>query len=239
MKKLISFIFKVEVLILGFILFQRSLGEVRAVTAECWFPTCFPPCIPTCPPKPTPTEVIPTPTPEEPTPTLPSEPIPTVPPSVGGPPGEAPPEGGGPPVCGAQTPPVPHLKSVTTIKISEVELVWDPVEPVTHYSLSYGPSAGNYLYGVPNTGKVTSFRVGALGSGNYCFIVRAVNDCAPSDPSNELCTGRAAPQVLGISVLGATGEVVNLAWQTLFIIGVVCASLGVRICLSGQRKVFF
>jgi len=237
-----------------------SAQDIECLLPDCFpikIPTipCFPPCIPTCPPKPTPTEIIPTqspqaptPTPEEEiptlTPTLPGQPSPTFTPSVGGGEVGGPPAGGegggppGPPHCGSQTPSVPHLKSVNTIKTGEVELFWDPVEPVTHYNISYGPSAGNYLYGVANTGKVTSFRVGALGEGNYCFVVRAVNDCAPSNPSNELCTGGVGGQVLGVKVLGMTGRVNCFVWQTLFIMGVICGCLGVRICLVKQRKVF-
>lgn len=228
MKKIIKFIFKLEVLILGFIFLRESLGEVRVATAGYWFPTCFPPCIPTCLPKPTPTEVVPTPTES-----LPS-PGPTSPPAdsgVGGPPAGGGPAG--PPVCGAQTPPAPYLRSVSKIKYGEVELTWDPVELATHYTISYGPSSGNYLYGVSNTGKVTSFKVGELGGGNYCFVVRAVNDCAPSEPSNELCTGGA---VLGVSVLGATGQMTNLFWQILFIMGMACGVVGARNYFQDQKE---
>jgi hypothetical protein len=226
-----------------------------AVSVDCLLPPCpppeppTPPCPPPCPPEcptPTPTTYLPTLTPtpplEEPTstptPTLPGEPspTPTSPPAegeggVGGPPG-----GGGPPSCGAQIPAAPYLRSVTKTKSDEAELIWDPVEPVTHYSLSYGPSSGNYLYGVPNTGKTTSFRVGALGSGNYCFIVRAVNDCAPSGPSNELCTGGVAPQVLGAKVLGATGSALDELLAILVIMGSVCVGLGLRSYLPSVKE---
>jgi len=252
MKKTVWFVFKIEILIalLGF--FVQFVSGVRAATTECLFPSCFPPCLPTCSPKPSPTGVVPTPTEIVPTPTeisptltpmqptfIPTtQPTPTAPPAVGGPQEEVP-SAGGPSGCGAQTPPAPHLKSVTTIKVGEVELIWDPVEPVTHYTISYGPSAGNYLYGVPNTGKVTSFRIGALGGGNYCFVVRAVNDCAPSSPSNELCTGGISEKVLGVKVLGATGGKDNLAWQILFIMGVVCGTLGAKRYFSREKEAYF
>lgn len=260
----VVFIFVLGVLGYSFYKIVNYVGlkKVIKVGAECSFPLCpppeppTPPCPPPCPPEcPTPTPTVstptltptlppltPTPTSEEPTstptPTLPSQPSPTPTSSpaggeggVGGQPG-----GGGPPSCGAQIPPVPHLKSVTKIKSDEAELIWDPVEPVTHYSLSYGPSSGNYLYGVPNTGKVTSFRVGALGSGNYCFIVRAVNDCAPSGPSNEICTGGVVPQVLGAKVLGATGSTLDELLAILVIMGSICVGLGLRSYLPSVKE---
>lgn len=181
-------------------------------------PPCPPPCPPPCvTPTPTPTPT----TPVEPTST-PTSPPGAPPPSVGGPPGP-----GGPPHCGAQTPAAPHLWRASVLGGGEVELSWDPVEPTTHYNISYGPSSGNYLYGVSNTGKVTSFVVGGLGTGNYCFALRAVNDCAPSGLSNEICTGKAG-QVLGVSTLAYTGKAAEFLYWFLVIISAVCVGLGIR-----------
>jgi len=211
----------------------------------CLLPSCFPiklpdiPCLPFCPtkcPSPTPEQPVPTPTRE-----VPGEPSPTLPPAVGGN-GDG--GGGGSqggaeaPHCGSQTPAAPRLKSVNKIKTNEVELVWDPVELATHYTISYGPASHNYLYGVSNTGKVTSFKVGALGAGNYCFSIRAVNDCAPSDPSNEICTGGITGEVLGAKVLGATGSFSLWLSQALVIIAVICGIQGVRNCMFSQKKVW-
>lgn len=207
-----------------------------------------PPCPPPCPPPcvtPTPT---PTPPPGEPTPT----PTPTVPPGVTPTPTPTPTlvpagaEGGvggppGAPVCGAQTPPAPNLKSLTAVGIGEVELIWDPVEPSTHYSISYGPSSGNYLYGVDNAGKVSSFTVGGLGKGTYCFAVRAVNDCAPSSLSNERCTGAVlgVSKVLGVTTLGATGSFSDQLFQILFIIGSICLGAGLKLFLPAKKLAWF
>jgi len=105
-------------------------------------------------------------------------------------------------------------------------LAWTAVSPVTHYSISYGLSSGNYIYGVSNTGNVTSFTVGGLDSGaGYCFAVRAVHDCAPSGLSNEICTGEVLGQVLGVTTLADTGSFTNELFYILFIIGSVCLSL--------------
>ncbi|MFZ5365998.1 MAG: fibronectin type III domain-containing protein [Patescibacteria group bacterium] len=192
-------------------------------------PPCPPPPCVSPTPTPTPPELSPTPAQPTPTPTIPFQPTPTptTPPPVGG-------EGGvggpaGPPVCGAQTPQAPNLKSVTSVGAGEVELIWDPVEPATHYSISYGPSSGNYLYGVDNVGKVTSFKVGGLGSGRYCFTVRAVNDCAPGELSNERCTGEVLGKVLGVSTLGVTGSFTETLLQILFIIGSICLGTGIKL----------
>jgi hypothetical protein len=215
-------------------------------------PPCPPPCPPSCPtsvtpsPIPTPTLPVQTPTPtptpsEEPLPT----PIPTVTPIPTSPPvggivnetGGGGPAVGGPSSCGAQTPPAPYLKSLKILGGGEVELFWDPVEPSTHYSISYGPSLGNYLYGVPNTGKTTSFKIGALRKGRYCFAVRAVNDCAPGELSNERCTGEVlgVTKVLGVSTLGATGGFEEKMLQILFIIGCVCLATGLKLLFPAKR----
>ncbi len=208
-------------------------------------PPCPPPCSPSVPPSPIPTPTLPvqtpTPTPSEeslPTPIPTVTPIPTSSP-VGGIVNESGGGGpaGGPSSCGAQIPPAPYLKSLKILGGGEVALFWDPVEPSTHYSISYGPSLGNYLYGVPNTGKTTSFKIGALGKGRYCFAVRAVNDCAPGGLSNERCTGEVlgVSKVLGVSTLGATGDFGEKMIKILFIIGCVCFGTGLKLFLPAKR----
>jgi hypothetical protein len=146
-----------------------------------------------CREEPTPTD--PTPTPTKPTST-PADPTPTDTPGGGGPSGG----GGGPagaPTCGATVPSAPYLVSATAIGGNKVRLNWQKVANATHYTISYGSSSGNYPWGVPNTGDTDEYEVGSISSG--CFVVRAVNDCAPSDPSNEVCTGQVQGQVLGLS----------------------------------------
>lgn len=112
----------------------------------------------------------------------------------------------GPPQCAAQKPPTPQLLSVVRTSPTTVKLTWSSVTPASYYSIFYGTTPGNYQFGVANTGNTTNFVVGALNPNlNYYFAVRAVNDCMPSDPSNELSTGG----VLGAStekVLGASTE---------------------------------
>ena len=119
-----------------------------------------------------------------------------------------------------------------------MELVWTAVDLATHYSIVYGPSSGNYIYGVDNTGNTTSFTVGGLDpASDYCFAVRAVHDCAPSELSNEICTGEVLGQVLGATTLGDTGSLIDELFQILFIIGSVCLSLGLRAYLPTKEKV--
>jgi hypothetical protein len=116
---------------------------------------------------------------------------------------------------------------------SKASLSWSAVSPVTHYAISYGLSSGNYIYGVSNTGNTTSFTVSELDPGsNYCFAVRAVNDCAPSSLSNEICTGvvlgAVAPQVLGLSTTSSG----NSFADTLFLIGSLCLLLSLKSLLT-------
>lgn len=160
---------------------------------------------------PTPTfkeELTPTPTGEilsSPTPTPTSQTPPDD--GRGGP-------GGGPvvpPHCLVPTPKAPVLIRVDRLNSEKAELVWSEVASATDYNISYGQESKNYIYGVPSTGKVIAYQVGGLTAGQqYCFVVRAINDCAPSDPSNEVCTYKPASaavgQVLGAKTLAATGS---------------------------------
>ena len=150
----------------------------------------------------------------------------------GGPSGDA----GGPWSCGAMKPPAPILLSVTPS--TSVDLVWTAVEPVTHYQIAYGLSLGDYLYGVDNTGKVTSYNVGGLDPGaDYCFAVRAINDCMPGDLSNEICTGEVLgrSRVLGATTLADTGSFGENLIYLLFIMGSVCSGVGLRLLFPAEK----
>lgn len=97
--------------------------------------------------------------------------------------------------------PKPSAPTLTANRTSSttVELRWNSVNNATHYAISYGTSAGNYAYGVANTGNTTSFTIGGLAPNTtYYFIVRAVNDCQPGDASNEVNSGSGG-QILGLT----------------------------------------
>lgn len=219
---------------------------------EC--PCCPPPCCPTSTPTPEPTEIpqpTDTPTPgltDTPTPTLTLTPIPTPTPtntpssgdSGGGGDGRGGPPG--PPVCGDPAPPSPYLRDLRILGGGKVELLWDPVEPTTHYNISYGPSSGNYTFGVDNTGKVTSFTIGGLGGGNYCFTVRGVNNCMPGGSSNETCTsgavlGTSNEKILGASILGATGGFADQLSYLIFTAGCLFSGIGIRLTFAKRKLV--
>ena len=106
----------------------------------------------------------------------------------------------GAPVCSAERPAKPTVTSVVR-RGNSATITWTKVDKATHYTIAYGPSLGNYPYGVPNTGNVTSYTIGALDPNTqYYFVVYAVNDCMPSEAS------------IGGQVLGAsTGSVLGLA----------------------------
>lgn len=84
----------------------------------------------------------------------------------------------------------PSLASAVSSGAHSITLTWaTATNPVTSYELSYGLSAGNYIYGAPNIGGqgTTTFTVGGLTTGKtYYFIVRAINGCMPGSASNEL-----------------------------------------------------
>ncbi|OGM09532.1 hypothetical protein A2159_00055 [Candidatus Woesebacteria bacterium RBG_13_34_9] len=148
---------------LSFNLIQKSPTVTLTIT-----PTLSP--SPTEPPiggtSPTPTVTA--------TPTLPPSPTPTFPP---------PPSIPEPPQCTAQKPSAPTLTSVVKTGTQAV-LTWTSVNLATHYVISYGTSPTNLEYGVPNTGKVTTYTIKSLNANSkYYFTVYAVNDCMPSEGS--------------------------------------------------------
>ena len=115
------------------------------------------------------------------------------------------------PVCTAAKPASPVLTSVVR-QGSTATLTWTKIDSATHYAIWYGTAPGQFDFGVPNTGNVTSFTVGSLDPNQqYYWEVRAVNDCMPSDPAGGIGGG---------AVLGAFPPTGNLT--TIIII----ASLG-------------
>ncbi len=139
--------------------------------------------------------------------------------------------GGQAPVCDSKKPAAPSLNSVVRNGSTAI-LTWSAVSDATHYSISYGLAPGNYIYGVPNTGKVTTYTIGSLDpSKTYYFSVRAVNNCMPSDASGP------GGQVLGAS----TGQVLGLAstgntTQVLLALGAGVILFGLSLCLKSSSE---
>jgi len=117
--------------------------------------------------------------------------------------------GGIAPSSGACLDPPPgstvQLLTATSFGDTSVVLTWaDASNPVTYYLVSYGVSAGNYIYGNPNVGGqgTTSYTVGSLTKGTtYYFAVRAGNGCTPGAYSNEFS---ATPGGISIPTLTPT-----------------------------------
>ncbi|OGM27088.1 hypothetical protein A2962_03225 [Candidatus Woesebacteria bacterium RIFCSPLOWO2_01_FULL_39_61] len=106
----------------------------------------------------------------------------------------------GAPSCTADRPSSPQITSIVR-NGSSATISWTKSDKATHYTIAYGTVVGNYPYGVPNTGNVTSYTINALDPNTfYYYEVYAVNICMPSEPSS------------GGQVLGApTGGVLGLA----------------------------
>jgi hypothetical protein len=111
--------------------------------------------------------------------------------------------------CTASKPATPAVTSVVRSGTT-AQITWTVVTNATHYTISYGTKPGEYIYGVPNTGKVTSYVIGSLVPGvRYYFVVRAVNDCMPGDPSSSggqvlgSSTGFGGSNVLGLASTGS------------------------------------
>lgn len=113
-----------------------------------------------------------------------------------------PPNPPGPPVCDSKRPNTPQILSVVR-NGSKATITWGKVDLATHYTIAYGTKIGDYPYGVPNTGNVTSFTVEALDpSTTYYFILYAVNSCMPSEASGPAPKGTT---VLGLASTGDSG----------------------------------
>ena len=190
---------------------------------HCPKPTAAPTPTPTVTPTPTP-EPSPTPTPEPsatPTPTI-SLPTPT-PTKI--------PEA---PRCEAPTPNAPYLVSATSLGENRVEVKWQKVDNASHYSIYYGYDPGEYIFSVVNTGNVESFVIEGISNG--CFAVRAVNDCAPSELSNEVCTGAVGGQVLGVSTLADTGSFDQIVSTVMGASGFALVAWGTKKYLTTKGK---
>jgi LPXTG-site transpeptidase (sortase) family protein len=109
----------------------------------------------------------------------------------------------GPYVCNDTDPGAPTNLQAFALGGGKVKLTWNNAPgPHTSYAVAYGPSIGNYLYGDPNVGNVTTYTVLALNpGGKYCFYVQAQNGCKGGVPSNVVCSNQGAGslQVLGTS----------------------------------------
>ncbi|KKT58501.1 MAG: hypothetical protein UX91_C0006G0039 [Candidatus Amesbacteria bacterium GW2011_GWB1_47_19] len=120
----------------------------------------------------------------------------------------SPPGTGGAPVCDSAKPQPPTLLSVERQGTKAI-LAWSLIDNATHYTILYGLKPGDYIYGVPNTGQVTSYTVDALDPGQtYYFAVKAVNNCMPSDSSSDKPVGGA---VLGTASFAPTGNQVMIS----------------------------
>jgi LPXTG-site transpeptidase (sortase) family protein len=110
----------------------------------------------------------------------------------------------GPYTCNDADPGAPANLKAVALGGGKVKLTWDNAPgPHTTYAVAYGPSLGNYLYGDPNVGNVTTYTVMALNpGGKYCFYVQAQNGCRGGIPSNVVCTNQAG----GVRVLGASSN---------------------------------
>lgn len=181
---------------------------------------------PSCTPNPTPSpEPSPTSGGSEPTPTPLVEVSPTpilVPetPGIGGPGGSA-----GAPQCNSQKPDKPTLLSVNKSG-THADITWTKVDHATHYTISYGTDPNNLQYGVFNTGDVTTYTINDLDpNANYTFVVYAVNNCMPSDPSSETGIGGL---VLGASTMADTGSATDNLFAVVAVLGMSLIAAGVK-----------
>lgn len=97
------------------------------------------------------------------------------------------------PKCEKKTPAaIPRISSVIPGDQSAT-LVWDKYldENFDHFVIAYGTEPGKYNYGVPyiSDKNTTVYLIEKLTNGQkYYFVVKAVNDCAPGEFSNEMAT---------------------------------------------------
>ncbi|MCR4277145.1 MAG: fibronectin type III domain-containing protein [Candidatus Roizmanbacteria bacterium] len=87
----------------------------------------------------------------------------------------------------------------------EVRLNWLKATRANKYTIGFGTSSGNYIYGAANIADTNNYTVGHLNPGTrYYFAVKGVNGCMPGDWSREwsAVVGRGG----GTSTLTYTGS---------------------------------
>lgn len=68
----------------------------------------------------------------------------------------------------------------------EVRLNWLKAARANKYTIGFGTSPSNYIYGAANIADTNNYTVGHLNPGTrYYFAVRGVNECMPGDWSRE------------------------------------------------------
>ncbi|HJZ05684.1 hypothetical protein A2634_05135 [Candidatus Amesbacteria bacterium RIFCSPHIGHO2_01_FULL_48_32] len=112
------------------------------------------------------------------------------------------------PVCDSAKPGTPASVSVNRSG-STATLSWSTVPNASHYTIGYGLKTDDYIYGVSNTGNVTTYTIGSLDpSQSYYFALRAVNNCMPGDwATPSQATGG---QVLGLASTGSLAPLLTL-----------------------------
>ncbi len=69
---------------------------------------------------------------------------------------------------------------------NQIRLNWIKTAKATKYTVAFGVSSGNYIYGLPDVGDTDNFTVNYLTPGRtYYFAVRGVNGCMPGPWSME------------------------------------------------------
>ena len=106
------------------------------------------------------------------------------------------------PVCEDQKPQsAPRILSAVASGRNQATLTWSKAgEPPTYYLVSYGTKPGASQYGNPNIGgkNTNSYVVRGLSDGEtYYFKVRAGNDCAPGEFSNEIAVTATGDKLIG------------------------------------------
>lgn len=123
----------------------------------------------------------------------------------------------GAPVCNSARPAIPQLVSVIR-RGTEAIVTWNKVDLADHYTLAYGTVIGDYPYGVPNTGNVSTYTVGALDPSKvYYFRVYAVNNCMPSEPSGTAPMGSA---ILGLATTGDSILIYSVFASSILLLGI-------------------
>lgn len=96
------------------------------------------------------------------------------------------------PVCGKEKPskvvlyePNHQLLPKAT-GVGEVRLNWLKAFRANKYTIGFGTTSGNYIYGATNLPDIDNYTVSNLNPGTrYYFAVRGVNDCMPGEWSRE------------------------------------------------------
>jgi hypothetical protein len=101
------------------------------------------------------------------------------------------PSGWAAPACNNEKPQKAWLYRVKSLGNGKYQLFWDKADRASSWTIGYGTSPGNYIYGLNSFGNDQSrnLTVNTYSNKKFYFAIKANNGCMPGEWSNEWGVG--------------------------------------------------